>query len=462
MSVAVHQSPVTPASRRKRVLIVAYYFPPIGTSGTFRTLKFVKYLPQFGWDPIVLTVDARHEYIEPKNEALLSQLPASVTVVRTYAWSLQKLLHRAQKTENSANLTKDVISNKKPSFSQKVRAFVRDIFHFPDGRSGWFPFALVRGFIAVRKLNVDVIYTSAPPYTGTLVGLGLKLLTGKPLISDFRDPWVGNTYRYQPDQQQVTWQARWAKALEQKTFAHSARVINVSADLTAKSQSVVPPESRSKFLTIHNGFDADDFTPLPPRVADGKFRIVYTGCFYEGSREPKNFLRALRLLADQSPLEFEKIEVWFVGDMVWAAANAPWCNSLKLGEHIQFKPFLPHKENLKLLAESDLLLMIGSVKPADTGSLPVKIFEYAATRRPMLALVHEGESAKFVRGCGIGRLANPENPEEIATTLLEMYREIRAGTFPTEPNLEFLRQYDRRELTRQLAELFTAVTPAPS
>ena len=462
MSNSIHQEPVTPSPRRKRALIVAYYFPPIGTSGTFRTLKFVKYLPQFGWDPVVLTVDARHEYLEPKNEALLSQLPPSVTVVRTYAWSIQKLLRRAQKSESQSNLPNDLVSSERPSFLQRVRGFVRDLLQFPDRRSGWFPFALVKGMIAIRKYDVDVIYSSAPPYTGTLVGLGLKLLTGKPLISDFRDPWVNNTYRCSQDQQPVAWQMRWARVLQYKTFLHSTRIINISADLTTKAQSAVPLECRAKFLTIYNGFDVDDFSPSPPRVADGKFRIVYTGCFYEGSREPKNFLRALRLLADHHPLEFEQIEAWFVGDMVWAVANAAWCDRLMLGEHVQFKPFLPHKANLKLLAESDLLLMIGSVDQADTGTLPAKIFEYAATRRPMLALVHAGESAQFVKGCGIGRLANPENPEEIATTLLEMYREIRAGTFPTEPNLEFLRQYDRRELTRQLAELFTAVTPAPS
>jgi len=285
----------------------------------------------------------------------------------------------------------------------------------------------------------------------------LSKLTGRPLVSDFRDPWAVNTYRRSEDGIPVTRQERWAQALERKTFSHSARIINISADLSAKAQATAPPDWQAKFVTIHNGFDPDDFTPLPLRVANGRFRIVYTGFFYEGSREPKNFLRALQLFSNRHPQEFELIEVWFVGDMAWAEANAPWCDSLKLGEHVQYKPFLPHGENLKLLAESDLLLMIGSIKKADTGSLPVKLFEYAATQRPILALVHEGESAQFVRDSGTGLVANPEDPEEIATALLQLYREIRSGQCARRTQPEFLRRYDRRDLTRQLAAVFDEI-----
>jgi glycosyltransferase involved in cell wall biosynthesis len=197
---------------------------------------------------------------------------------------------------------------------------------------------------------------------------------------------------------------------------------------------------------------------------------VYAGTFYEGSREPRNYLLALRLLADLHPKEFERIYTGFVGGMEWAEENAAWCNTLNLGEHVQFTSFLPHRENLKVLSEADLLLMIGSVKKSDTGTLPAKLFEYAASGRPILALVHEGESARFVRGYGPGRIANPEKPEEIAAGLWEIVQAIRAGTFPAVPAEEFLRRYDRRELTRQLAEVldqaitckrWVGVSPAP-
>ena len=445
---------------RRRVLVIAYHFPPNASSGTFRTLKFVKYLPQFGWIPVVLTVDPRHEQIEPMDPALVQQVPEGVPVIRTYAWSPAKFRKKRTDTAPNTQSAGNVSANKtsQPSWRKRLTTVILKLIKFPDRCSGWYPFAVWNGWLAIRRYKIDMIFSSGPPFTGTLVGLTLKLLTGKPLVSDFRDPWGEKTYGRGEDNLPLSRQARWAQALKQKIFANSKCIINVSTDLTAKGQASVSRDLQSKFVTIYNGFDPNDFPLLPPRASDGKFRIVYTGCFYAGMREPRQFLLAMQKLADRHPQEFEQIEVWFVGAMAWIEANAAWCASLGLGEHAQFKPFVPHNESLKLLGESDLLLTIGSMKKADTGNLPAKIFEYAATSRPIIALVHEGESAQFIRGYGIGRLADPEDPEAIATTLLEMYREIRAGTFPTEPNVAFLRQYDRRELTRQLAEAFDTVT----
>lgn len=442
----------SPAQRR--VLLIAYHFPPNASSGTFRSLKFVKYLRQFGWEPVVLSVDPRYEPCEPMDPALLADMPDDVTVIRTQAGLP---LQSRQQTTAKKPPTQPPVGDSNPGttttgssgwnwFKKSVQEFVQ----FPDRHNGWYPFAVWAGWRAIRRYQVDALYASSPPSTGILVGLTLKLLTGKPLVSDFRDPW-SKTYGKIIDQQSLSRKERWLHILETKVFAVSSYIINVSVDLTDRARANSPPTATAKFITIYNGFDTADFAPVLHRVADEKFRIVYTGCFYDGMREPTEFLLALQILANQSPQEFQAMEVWFVGDLEWIRDHSTWVAQLGLGAHAQFKPFVPHQESLHLLAESDLLLMIGSIKKTDTGNLPAKLFEYAATRRPILALVHEGESAKFVRSYGMGRSANPENPQEIANVLLQMYREIRAGTFPSEPNTEFLHQYDRRELTRQLA-----------
>jgi glycosyltransferase involved in cell wall biosynthesis len=445
------------SSVNKRVLIIAYHFPPNASSGTFRTLKFVKYLPQFGWDPIVLTVEPHHEHIEPMDPSLVHQVPQGVPVIRTYAWSPQKLRKRNNPTP-PAQVTDEAHNCAQFSWIKRLIKLALLFVQFPDRCSGWYPFAVWRGWRLIRHYRVDVIYSSGPPFTGTLVGLTLKLLTGKPLVSDFRDPWGDKTYGRTPEEVPLTRNNRWVHSLKTKIYTHSTFILNVSADLTAKAQSALPKDLHSKFVTVLNGFDPNDFPSFPPRPSDKKFRIVYTGYFYAGMREPREFLLALQIIANRYPKDFTQFETWFVGDMQWLHSNSSWVTSLQLGEHVQFMPFVPHRENLALLAQSDLLLMIGSIKKADTGNLPAKVFEYAATKCPILALVHEGEAARFVRECGTGRVANPEDPEEIAAVLLQMYREIHAGTFPIQPNEAFLRQYDRRELTRQLGALFDEVT----
>lgn len=409
----------------KRVLVIAYFFPPDASSGTFRTLKFVKYLQQFGWECVVVSVDPKYEPLEPKDETLLRQIPASAVVIRTRAWSRSKLARGLWKR-----------------------------IGFPDRYLGWFPFALWHGWRAVKKYRPDVVYTTAPPFTGSLAGYVLSKLTGKPLVSDFRDPWVGDHYirNYSP------MRLRWARWLERTTFARSARVINISEGLSSRARERAPQLPGERFAVITNGFDPDDFDKLPARVANGEFRITYTGCFYPPAREPRCFLQAMAWLAQNHPGEFGEMRAYFVGEPGWRDANAAWVDELKLGEHARFLPFQPHHEAVRLLGESDVLLLLGSVRKTDTGTLTGKLMEYLAAGRPIFALAHEGELAQVVRESGIGVVANPERVEDIGVKLFQLYREIRAGRFPRTANAEVVARFDRRELTRRLAAILDDAT----
>ncbi len=414
----------------KRALIIAFFFPPDASSGTFRTLKFVKYLEQFGWQCVVLSVDPKHEPLEPKDDTLLKQVPASAVVMRTFALSPLKAPTRL------------------------LRGALKWL-SFPDRYVGWFPFALWRGWRAMRKYRPDVIYTTAPPVTGSLVGLALSALTGTPLVSDFRDPWVGDHYirNYSPTRLHM---ARW---LERKTFTRSAKVINISEGLSAKARERTPELPAERFAVITNGFDPDDFVALPARVPNGEFRVTYAGCFYPPAREPRCFLQAMAWLSKHHAEEFRSISAHFVGEPGWRDANAAWLEELKLGEHVRFLPFQPHHEAVRLLGESDALLLLGSIRKTDTGTLTGKLMEYLAAARPILALAHEGELAQVVRESGVGVVANPESAEDIGEKLLRMHRDIRAGRFARTTNADVVARFDRRELTRRLAGILdTAVS----
>lgn len=412
-----------------RALVIAYHFPPDSSIGTYRTLKFVKYLREYGWECVVVTVNPKYEPLEPKDQELLNEVPPTTVVLRTGSISPLQ------------------------ASSRLVRGILKWL-SFPDRQGGWFPFALWNAWRAVQQYRPAVIYTTAPPFTGSLVGLALTYLTKIPLISDFRDPWVGDHYvrRYSP------WRQRLVRWLEHRIFLRSARVINVSDVLSARAWERARELPPDRFVVINNGFDPDDFQPVPAYNRGSEFRITYTGTFYPGTREPRAFLNAMAWVARHHPEEFRDLIVTFVGDTEWADRNAAWLAELGLGEHIRFLPFQPHRVATRLLGESDLLLLFGSFQKTDQGTLTGKLMEYLAAGRPILALSYEGELSQVVRESGIGCVVAPDNPEAIAAVLVEMMRSIQAGRFSTEPNVDLLRRFDRRTLTGQLAAVFDAAT----
>jgi glycosyltransferase involved in cell wall biosynthesis len=439
-------------NRRKTVLIFAYYFAPLGSSGTFRTLKFVKYLRDLGWDAVVVSVRPECENLEPQDESLLNEVPAETVVIRTSRWQPVRILAGRLRRFRSAKPaagrpTAPTVASRR-GWRTVTNNYLRAL-----GRSGWYPFAVLAGLKAVRRHRIDVIYSSGPPFSGSMAGLTLKYLTGKPLVSDFRDPWVGNPYH----ESRPVLAERIATFLERRTLKSSDRVINVSEDLQARAKARVDARFHDRFVTIPNGFDPDDFSAdFDPR-SGSELVITYTGSFYAGSREPSHFLEALSRLRTRDRVLFDAIRVQFVGEPGWMELHREWLDSLNVMDRVSFLPFVPHREAMTLLHDSDVLLMLGSIKASDTGTMPAKLFEYLAAGRPILALVHEGESARFVRASGIGVVANPERPDEIADALVELARQLRSGQFTSSINRPLLERHNRRQLAIELAALLDGV-----
>jgi glycosyltransferase involved in cell wall biosynthesis len=441
--------------RRKTVLVIAYYYAPLGSSGTFRTLKFVKYLRDRGWDAVVVSVKPECEHLEARDESLLDEVPAETVVLRTYAWQPAKILGgwlRWLRQFRSANPADTRTPAPAAASRRGLRKFTND-FLGVFGRSGWYPFAVLAGLRAMRRHRIDVIYSSGPPFSGSMAGWTLKYLTGKPLVSDFRDPWVGNSYH----ESRPAVAERIATSLERLTFERSDRIINVSDGLQAQAKARVDARFHARFVTIPNGFDPDDFSPdFAPRSGP-ELLITYTGSFYPGIRDPSHFLEALSRMRTRDRSLFDAIRVRFVGEPRWMELHREWLDSLDVMDRVTFLPFVPHREAMALLHDSDVLLMLGSIKTTDTGTLPAKLFEYLAAGRPMLALVHEGESARFVRASGIGVVANPEQPDEIVDGILELVQRLRSAQFTTSINRRLLERHNRRQLTMELAALLDSV-----
>lgn len=420
---------------KRNVLVVAYYFPPMGLSGVQRTLKFVKYLPQFGWQPTVLTV-APTGYFAMDYSLLKEIEPREILIERVGSWDANRLFRR-----------KGVV--RMPSEAWR-RAFTlaSDLFFIPDNKIGWKKRAVRAGEELFRRKTFDVIFATAPPFTDFLIGLALHERFQKPLVIDYRDPWIEYPNKTYPTPLHRLLNTR----LEKKVLHASARVITTNRrvkELILK---------RHKFLTYQDitilpqGFDPEDFQqngtgqvgvePGPER----KMRITHTGTLY-GDRTPRFFLEALHRIFSREPALRGQIEVVFVGtvhdDFVRLIA------SLGLQDCVVTTGYLDHADSVRHLKAADVLWMM---VPNDRQS-PGKLYEYFGAHKPIIACVPDGFLRQAVAEAEAGICVEPENADALASAILQSYRQFKSGRLPV-PSPEVISKYNRIELANELSKIF--------
>jgi len=423
----------------KKVLMISYFFPPvggIGTAGSQRTLKFAKYIQSHDWTPVILTVRESHyeSYFE-LDASLLGKVPSGINIVRTpvIRW-LTKLLELKNRGRASIptsghieNATNGNHSNGAAPASrnryQKLKNAFTDLFEIPDGEIGWLIPGVISGLRAIRREGVDVIYTSGKPWTAHLIGVVLRGLTGKPLVTDFRDPWLTNPFR----DQSMKFRNRVEGYLEQKVVSEADLVITNTVLLRDEFIARFPREAESKFVALLNGYDPDDFprSAAGAEVGDGKFVLVHSGFLY-GKRDPRNFLEALTLLLRTQRIPREKIEVHFVGSVELPYNLPEFLRANGLEGVVHLVPHVPFQRSLEYLSRATALLLL---QPGTETQIPSKLFEYIAMGRPILTIspLH-GATSKLVMEESLGIATDAENVNEIALALERLYHDWKGGS----------------------------------
>ncbi len=432
-------------------LIVAYYFPPAGGSGVQRTLKFVKYLPDFGVRPVVLT--ARNADYPSFDETLLREVPPETPVYRSgivEPYSVYRKL-TGKKLGEALDVSLLTLGEEKRRLSERISEWVRDTFFVPDARIGWLPFAVALGKKILRKEGIDLIYTTAPPYTTLLIGLFLKRATGLPWVVDFRDSWIGWLTAPQ-------WRPAFSRKLEfwmERSVLHEAdRILVVSNGVKEDLLNRHPECDDDRWVWLPNGFDAADFedVPVPPR--DERLTITYTGSLY-GPRNPHFLLLALRELLTEKPELRQQLKFKFIGRIA-----APILRELQQPEFeglFETQAYLKHRESVGHLVASDVSLLIIDDAPVNRGILTGKLFEYIGARRPILALAPEGDAAELIRKFKFGFVVHPKDVEGIKKLILRLTELWRSGELKSEALDEAVAQFDRRQLTGKLVRIFADV-----
>jgi len=442
----------------KKVLIIAYGFPPMSYAGVFRTLKFCKYLPQFDWQPLVLTIkDTPYHH---KNYSLLEQLPTNVTVYRTSTIDPARWYsHRARLKKSKINMysqksSEDSVKGNvifKSGVSKKIRKFLFNLVSFPDHMIFWIPFAVIAGIKIVRKEKPDVIYVSSPPHSSHLIGLILSKLFGKPWIADFRDPLVDNEYIVQLSQSKIQMKINvWLEAviIRQATCV----LLNTTSNRNTMLKRYHSLD-QNKLITLTNGFDEDDVKDIVAEE-NQKFTITFLGSFYPYFKTDL-FLDGLKLWIEKAGAStvLHRFQVLFIG------GKNPEVESMihkrNLSDIIHCVGYMPKKEAMRMCLASHLLLLILGFNKDSERIVPSKIFDYFLCKKPILAIAPEGEMEKLIRESKTGYIVTENKPGHIEKIIDDNYREFIAGRKVNySPDWDVIEQYSARFLSKTLASIF--------
>lgn len=415
----------------RRVLVIAYYFPPLGLSGVQRTLKFVKYLPKFGWQPTVLTVTPTGYYAQ--DYSLLDELhPLHIEIVRAGSLDPNRLFRK-----------KGVI--KMPSEGwRKILTFLSDTFFIPDNKIGWKRKAIQAAEELFKRQPFDVIFATAPPFTDFLIGMELHKKCKKPLVIDYRDPWLDYPFKYYPTPIHKLLNYK----LEKEVLRSSAKIICTNRrvkELILK---------RYKFLSYHDviivpqGYDPEDFQDgaLPQPVKKEKMVITHAGVFY-ADRTPKYFFQALKKIFSERPDLQEKIEACFIGN--FHDDHRELAKEMGIEGNVILTGYLDHKRCVQHLMSADILwLMVGN----DSQS-PGKLYEYLGARKPILACIPDGFLKQTIEEAEAGVVVPPDDVNGIASNILRYYELYCSGNLP-KPKEDVVQKYNREELANELAKIF--------
>ena len=451
----------------RRALIITYYWPPTGGSGVQRWLKFSKYLPENGWQPVIYTPSNPEQLAV--DESLLEEIPPEAEVLKQPIREPYAIYHRLAGKRSSKGAGVNPINSQKKSWKQKLMLWVRSNFFVPDPRSGWVRPSVDFLCRYLKQNPVDVIITTGPPHSVHLIGRGVHKLVGVPWVADFRDPWTRMFYF--ENLPFLPWVRKRHFAMEKAVLDEADAVISVTprvrADFVAQTDTPV-------FL-ITNGYDESDFAAaLPPRT-DGKFRLVHTGLFASDGN-PLELWKALAGLCAESEEFASRLEIRLAGKVDTEIVEA--VREAGLGAQLRLLGYLPHPESVAELRQADVILLPLRHGPEYSKVYPGKIFEcMAAAAGPSAPCIlgigpEDSAAADLLRATGTGEMIDWTNdPAEFIRAAAVSSSAAGKGQVRTpKKGVRYLHSpsakpsqetaaasYSRRELTSRLVQILSTI-----
>lgn len=462
----------------KKALIITYYWPPSGGSGVQRWLKFAKYLPQYGWEPVIYTPE--NPEANTVDTALLKDIAPGTEVIKTKIWepySFYKALFGGKKntSDGGKHIKANIIGSENKSFAHKLSLFVRGNFFIPDPRCWWIRPSIKYLVKYLKEHPVDVIVSTGPPHSMHLIAKGVAKATGIRWIADFRDPWTEIFYFKHLNLS--SWAYRRHRKLEQSVL-DSADVVTV---VSKKMQADFAARTSTSVKVVTNGFDHEDFINAEPgsRVPEGSsgykfdkiggeagFQLVHTGIFVDNGN-PEYLWEALGEKANEDPQFKADLQIRLMGQVddsiLLGIAKAG------LEGNLHNMGYRPHNEVVQWQQQAQVLLLPLRKEPEAAAILTGKFFEYLASGRDILAFGPTGgDLAKALQETGSGTIVDFADKEATRKEIDRLYSKFLEGkescssaeeggaeNHREEKNLSpAVMKYSRQFLTGEMVKLF--------
>ncbi|MFW5916502.1 MAG: glycosyltransferase family 4 protein [Bacteroidota bacterium] len=425
--------------KKKKVLVVTYYWLPQSGTGTYRISKFVKYLLKEGWEPIILTPEKsaasfKEESIEPPYD--------NVKVYRTKIF--EPTFFFKSNTGNSLNVTNaSFFLSENLNLKQRLVRWIRLNIFIPDAKILWKPFGVKMGKRLIQQEKPDLIFSTSPPPTTHLVARKLAKWSDLKWIADFRDPWT-NIYYYEllkinPISKRIN------RKLEDKVIQSADKIITVSDNFFSQK------EAKSKNIRIENGYDPEDLNDIKlENERNHKFTIRYIGSL-KTNQFFKNFFLILKELEQQEEYR-NKIKLEFIGYVDPSIREFIAKQAIKTEINIQ--GYVPHKEAIKKMASADLLVLAIGQGELSKNVVSTKIYEYLMVQKPILAFGHpDGTANRILQETNAGKMFSYKDYQSVRQYFFEIYNNwLKNKNYISQ--IENSEKYNFYNLTARLHNIF--------
>ena len=450
--------------KTKKILLISYHFPPDAAVGAIRPSKFAKYLQEYGWEPLVLSVNTRYYQILDRDNGLnsgstLVYRTVKIPTIKDAYMSLKRIYLKNISSINMAEVQKkwtsqNISLSSNEAIIAKLHRYINSLFIWlPDDKIGWVLPATIAGISLIRKHRPDIIMTTSPPNSVSLVGLLLNMLTGLPWIADFRDPW--NIYGKLPIAR-----SSLSEFLEERmlnlVLEKSSIMTCVTPEMTSELIMAHRLYRYEKYATIRNGVDFEELAPFITKEKYPKFTITYAGTFYVG-RNPFSLLQATKELLQQGLLQEDQLQINFIGDCKYAEGISVdhFVKEHKLTNVVKIEDQLARDKALSMMAASHVLLLLAPAQPLQ---VPAKTYEYIGMGSLILAECGSGATRNVLKEYPRAFIVEPEDLSSMKKAILEAYaRRNENASFICK---DIASQLNYRQLTGHLAKILDKVTTA--
>lgn len=422
----------------KKVLIISYYWPPAGGPGVQRWLKFAKYLPEFGVEPIVYVPENPTYPI--LDEKLIAEVPEGLTLLKKKITEPYKWASFFSKNKTKSFSSGIIPKSRKQSFLEKCLLMVRGNLFIPDARVLWVKPSVAYLKEYIRAEGIDTIITTGPPHSLHLIGMTLKSELQLRWIADFRDPWT--TIGYHKALRLSAYAERKHKMLESKVLRTADHIVVTSKTTKAEFEALTP----QPITVITNGYDVE---PVAKQILDEKFTLAHIGSLLS-ERNPRILWKCLKELIKENPDFRKDFQLKLIGAVSQEVLDA--IAEFRLGKYLNTMGYVSHQRAVEEQRKSQVLLLIEINSEETKSIIPGKLFEYMVSERPIIAMGPEdSDFEEIVRTTNTGVFIRYSDMDLLKETLLKYYKDYQNKTLQS--HAVGLQHYSRKQLTKQLAEL---------